>query len=280
MKKIMIGSVIGIGIVIAVIIAAVSLMTVDSFNKIYPDEGDEYYDQFMEDLPPKSKNWDLMVREFENMYVDLDVYGEEFYKRPEFYGESWKLCRQKFYKDHDYRVWGVYGHGAYPANRKVVLNNNVPGEWITFYNFYRTGWGIETWQGIKLVPENNRYFDIKIEPDEFLLTPTFPKFTYDWSKKLKYTVTIKERPPSGTYTINIYAVNPSKDSGFKWFWEILRRETSPDEQDMLEKCYQQVLDDDVDIECDEWIKIARKNKYVDCGQLSMGTRMVIEIVVP
>ena len=280
MNKIIIGSVVCIAVVIGVVIALASLITVDTFDRVYEEDSEEYYEQFMMELPPKAENWDLMVREFENFYVDLEMYGEGFYKRPEFYGESWDLCKNIHYKDHNYRVWGVYGHGAYPGNRKVVFMNSEVGEWISFYSFYRAGWGIETWQGIRLSPENSRYFDIKIEPNEFLLTPTFPKFTYNWSHKIKYTVTIKEKPPSGTYNIYIHAVNPSYDRAFDWFWEVLRRETSLDEQDMLDECYQQLLDDKVDIKCDEWIKIARKNKYVDCGQLKMGTRMTIQVEVP
>lgn len=279
-NKIILGSITGIAMVIVVIIVATSMIAVDTLDKVYPEGSDEYYEQFMEDLPPKGENWDLMLREFENRYVDLDVYGEGFYKRPEFYKESWETCKERFYRNHDYRIWGVYGHGAYPGNRKVTLGNSEVGQWISFYSFYRTGWGIETWQGIKLIPEESKYFDIKIEPDEFLLTPTFPKFTYNWSRKIKYTVTVKEKPPSGVYTIRIGAGNPSSDQAFNWFWEVLRREDRTDEQDMLEKCYNQVVNDEVDISCDEWISVARRNKYVDCGQLSMGTRMTIEIVIP
>ena len=280
MNKIILGTVLCIIAVAGIAIAATSLIGVDDVEKTYPDEGDEYYEQFMEELPAKGENWDLMIREFESRYMDLELYGEGFYKRPEFYGVSWDLCKERFYKNHDYRIWGVYGHGAYPGNRRVVMGSNDPGEWISFCSFYRTGWGIETWQGIRLVPEKSRYFDVKIEPEEFLLTPTFPKFTYNWSRKIQYTVTVKEKPPSGVYTINIGVDNPYSDTAFKWFWEVLRQETTPEEAEMLEKCYTQILDDDVDIECNEWIRIARKNRYVDCGQLKMGNRMKIEVVIP
>ena len=281
MSRIVLG-LISISIVVIAILTASLLIPEDSpVETVYPEEGDAYYDRFMEDLPPKAENWDLMLREFESKYVDLDMYDEGFYKRPEFYAESWETCKERYYKNHDYRIWGVYGHGAYPGNRKIVFANSEVGEWISFYSFYRAGWGIETWQGIRLTPEEESpYFDVKIEPNEFLLTPTYPEFTYNWSRKIKYTVTIKEKPPAGTYTISIGAGNPSGEAAFNWFWDVLRQETTPEELEMLEECYEQMLRDDVDIKCNEWIQVARKNKYVDCGQLRMGDRMTIKIVIP
>jgi hypothetical protein len=230
-------------------------------------------------LPPKPDNFRLVMREIQSKYMDLCKLNESYYLQPEFYEESWQIGK-RYYENHDYSRWVVHGHGAYPANPRVVFYTSEPGEWIRFCTFYRTGWSVETWQGLKLVPEQSEHFDVIIEPDEFLLPPTFPTFPLDWVKKLNITVKIKKKPPAGTYTLDVFVVNPSEENSYKWFWEVFERDITPEQIQMLEYCKaQQNATGNMNLQCQEWIELMRRNKYVEAGNIQVGSRLTTEIIV-
>ena len=235
---------------------------------------------YMSELSEKPDDFYLVTREIQSHYMDLCKLDSSYYLQPDFYVESWDRSKH-FYESHDYSRWGVYGHGSYPGNPKIYFNETIPGKsWVSFCTFYRTGWNIETWQGVKIVSEENEYFDIYIEPNEFLLGPTFPKFKgleseYPWAEKLLITVFVKKEPPKGTYKINIDVVNPSEQKAKEWFWEVLKQETNTEEElKTIELCEQQGTS-----QCRELIESKRKNKYVDAGFIQVGNRLVLEIYV-
>jgi len=229
----------------------------------------------MSELPEKPSDFYVVTREIQSHYINLCELDGSYYLQPEFYVQSWERGKH-YYDSHDYSRWGVHGHGAYPGNPQIYFNNTTPNSWISFCVFYRTGWNIETWQGLKLIAEENEYFDVYIEPDEFLLEPTFPVFKEGWAKKLKITVLIKKTPPKGTYKIAINAINPSEEKAKGWFWEVLKQETQTKEElAMIEQCEQQGMS----VQCKEWIETDRKNKYVDAGFIQVGNRLLLEINV-
>ena len=233
---------------------------------------------YLKNIPPKPDDYPLIKREMKSGYIDLSDLNESYWLQPDFY-PNWDRAKQ-FYEQHDYSRWGVYGHGAYPANPEVVFNTTELGSWISFVVLYRTGYGIETYQGIKLVPEDNEYFDVEITPNQFLLKPTFPVFAKDWVKRLTINVTIKKEPPKGDYTININAVRPDKEQAKKWFWQVLRRESTPEEQEMITRAkYQAEKEGKLPEEFERWIEVGRKNKYVDASTFDVGPRITLKIRV-
>ena len=233
---------------------------------------------YMQNLPTKPNDWDIIMRELDSGYIDILELDKAYWIQPDFY-PSWRHA-QKFYTEHDYSRWGVYGHGAYPANPTVTFKKTSIGTWIQDSVLFKTGYGIETWQGLRLVAENSEYFDVEIEPNEFLLEPTFPVFSEDWVKKLSYTVTIKKEPPKGIYAVRVFAISPSEEKSEEWFWEVLKKESRPEEQEMITRAkLQAYAEGKTPEEFANWVEVGRKNKYVDGTTFQASERMRIEIVV-
>ena len=72
MNKIVLGIVLGViavAAIVGIVVMTISPISDDKTGIVYPKEGDAYYEQFMEELPAKGENWDIMVREFESRYM-------------------------------------------------------------------------------------------------------------------------------------------------------------------------------------------------------------------
>ena len=232
---------------------------------------------YMQNIPPKPENWNIIMRELESGYIDITKINRSYWIQPDFY-PSWTVSK-KFYTQHDYSRWGVYGYGAYPGNPEIVFHKTTVGTWIEDSLLFKTGYGIETWQGVKLVPENNEYFDVILKPDEFLLEPTFPVFSKDWVNLLIYRITIKKEPPEGTYTIRVYQECPSKEQSEKWFWEVLKKESTPEEQEMIVRAKLQAdAEGKIPEEFVNWVTVGRKNKYID-GSTFQTTPITFKVIV-
>lgn len=228
---------------------------------------------YLENIPPKPDDFDLVMRDINTKYTSICDLSENYYIQPEFYGDSW-VRGQRSYENHDYTRWAVHGHGAFPGNPTFVFTTPSVGSWISECVFYRTGWGIETYQGIKLIPNHSEYFDVIITPDEFLLPPTYPKFSEGWVKKLNVVVKIKDTPPDGIYIIHVRSAAPSYENSERWYKETFGKNISREQYIMLEECIEQGVDN-----CDELIEVARKNKYIDSGIFQMGSRIIITVIV-
>lgn len=232
---------------------------------------------YMQNIPQKPDDYEIIIRELESGYIDIAELNRSYWLQPDFY-PSWKHAKQ-FYTNHDYSRWGVGGYGAYPGNPEITFYKKTIGTWIEDCTLFKTGYGIETWQGVKLVPEENEYFDVTIEPNELLLEPTFPIFSENWVRILNYRVTIKKEPPIGEYLVKIHQTKPSKEQSEKWFWKILKKESTPKEQEMITRAKLQA---DKEGKSPEqligWITTARKNKYVD-GCIFQTTPITLRIIV-
>jgi len=228
--------------------------------------------EYLQGISPKPDDFDFALRKMRKE-ADICEVSEAYYLQPDFYGESWEDGKHQ-YDEHDYSRWLVYGYGAYPASPKATFSSNKVGEEEQICTLYRTGWGVETWQGIKLVPEKSKYFEVVIDPDEFLLPPTFPNFDRGWVKKLNITVRIKQTPSVGTYNIVVNAVSPSEEKSKKWESEVLKKNISI--RRMLEECIMQNIEKELNLKCEELIR-DRRNKYVESGNINVGERLTIMI---
>lgn len=229
---------------------------------------------YLQNIPQKPNDFDLVMRDLNTRYIELCDLSEAYYLQPEFYGDSWTRGNY-FYTNHDYSRWAVHGHGAFPANMMFQFGDPTVGAWISDCLFYRTGWGVETYQGIKLVPAESEYFDITITPDEFLLPPTYPVFSEGWVKRLTITVSIKKTPPAGTYILNVDSHAPSVENSTKWYKEVFVQNMTVEQQQMIDECINQGGTD-----CEELIEISRRNRYIDGGMFQMGSRIVLTVIVP
>lgn len=234
--------------------------------------------KYMKNIPPKPDDWALIMRELNSEYIDITKLNRSYWLQPDFY-PGWNTAKG-FYTQHDYSRWGVVGYGAYPANPRIIFNRSEVGSWVSDTVIFRTGYGIETWQGVKLKPEDSKYFDINLSPEQMLLSPTFPIFSKDWARLINYTITVKKKPPAGVYNISVYAVSPDKKQSKEWFWEVLKKQASPEEKEMITRAKLQAdKEGKLPKKFRRWVKVGRKNKYIDSSTFSTGPTITFEIVV-
>lgn len=175
--------------------------------------------------------------DFSELYPD-----EYYYKQPEFYGYPENIFDTQglwyyFYLDgmkesaekmseaerQNLTIYlPAFGWGAYPGS--LVLNPLKAGQTARTITFVRNGWAMPTVQEFMLVPEFpeetvgcptagfnsitnpeniNDYFEVAITPEIFLLTPTYPTFTYGWAERAVVEVTARENTPPGKYAVAI-----------------------------------------------------------------------------
>ncbi len=139
---------------------------------------------------------------------------EEIYKQPEFY-PNWEDQGLPYYKNPPGQYMGFYGIGAYPSRAFVALREE---DKITEVTFFHTSWYIINYQGMELYLRNEslkNYFDVIIEPNIIVLGPTFPRFHYNWTQKIKITI-IPKNPPKGDYVFEIDAREPPQEYSEIW----------------------------------------------------------------
>lgn len=213
-------------------------------------------------LPSMPDNFIQIRRDvMTNAYPDLCQLGEEYYLQPDFY-PTWERDKALFYTNHDYSRWGVHGYGSYPGEQGISIRNIGEGESFTICTFFKPSWGIETYQGVRLVAMENEYFDVKLDPSTMLLLPTYPYFNDDWVKKIKVEVTAKENVPQGEYKLGFNVARPNNDIEKEFTWKVLELETMNDSK-FINECKKDEED------CLNNYML-RQNKYVSGGQWEVG----------
>jgi hypothetical protein len=144
------------------------------------------------------------ITTYENNICTLspDVYtNPNFYPNYEFY----------INKTHDYSRWATEGFGAYPAFDSYILAPNIST--IKICTLVRTGWEVETYQGVHFVSSyNENLFNITVFPDTILLAPVFPEFVNNWTQKIMFTVTLQQKIVPGTYKFKVSTTSPPHQS--------------------------------------------------------------------
>lgn len=172
------------------------------------------------DLPAPAKDFSEIAYLFANgSYFSIGYLEGEYYKQPEFY-PYFKEIGLRYWTEPDPRYWTPNGYGSYPAEQWATLKKGETDE-FTAVVFFFSGWGVQTFQGVTLMPnsEARKYFDIEITPQTFLLEPTFPKFYENWAYKIEINGKMKPETPPGTYTIGINVEYPPADLQSKWEFE-------------------------------------------------------------
>ncbi len=196
------------------------------------------------ELPPFPPDfYKIRTLVWAGMIKDLSKIGEEYWKQPEWFPKFEKIGVPLLQNPPENR-WGAYGISSYPSD--AVGNINI-GDSLDFYFYIRSSYLVETYQGLRLVtkypqkaeittgqkfPDGNskilqdpkevaQYFDVKTEPSEFILTPNFPLFTYNGTRRIKVTITPKPGTPEGDYAIGIDIAKPSEENRNKWLMKYL-----------------------------------------------------------
>jgi len=173
-------------------------------------------------------------------FVDIASLGPEYYKQPEFdpeftrfglrYWLQWKEAN--YSKTH----WGTVGLRSYPYSQHLV---SKPGYSFNVTLFLSSDWNVETYQGLKLTPvflgsaisedgkfvnasvDGDKFINVNVTPNEFLLTPAFPQFTDEWVKKLTFSGKIANNTPVGTYILSVKIDKPGQANSDRWLLQYL-----------------------------------------------------------
>ncbi len=254
--------------VIAIAVAGIFYSTInpDNVRAELPLDRPTYNDVdnniVFNELPEFPSNFDIIKRDvYDGQITDLNKVSESIYKQPEFY-PTWERNGLSWFIDHDYTRWGVHGYEFYPGEISYNVVNMTVGDEINIYSFLHTSWGIETWQGLRLVPEyNSNYFEVSITPDEVLLEPTFPKFYNNWSQKTTLNIIATQPVPTGIYTFSVKFDAPSSKTSNVWLWQTIDKYTENKFHNEIQKCMDSISYPE---KCDTWTE-SRQNKYISSG---------------
>ncbi len=226
------------------------------------------------DLPGFPENFKIIRRDFyDGNLRDYTKIGENYWKQPEWY-PSFEQTGLNWFNSHDYQRWGVHGYGFFPGKLSFTVVNMSKGDVLTANSVLHTSWGIETWQGMHLIPVyNKQLFDVELSPDLLLLEPTFPKFYSNWTQLVKYKIVAKERILPGTYNFSLSITPPPSEKGDNWTWYTLDQVTGRQYHDQIENCKKQNV-----AGCDNLIEL-RQGKYIEGGQYQTDNLFNIDISV-
>jgi len=227
---------------------------------------------------PDRENYGISMRVFEELpevpsdflytvylikagkFFDINSLSENYWKQPEFdpeftrqglkYWTSWH--DPKFRKSH----WSTMGVRSYPYNQYV---NSVPGDSFNITLFFSSDWNVETYQGMRISPawlsdattqegkivsaspDAEKYINVNITPNQFLLSPAFPMFTKEWIKELSFTGKIADDTPPGLYVLSMDILDPDQDKSDEWFLEHLNLYSEGAQMIKLDKPYLQAF---------------------------------------
>ncbi len=180
--------------------------------------------------------------------TDFENLEEEYWMQPEFFPQFEEIALSLLQNPPKDR-WGAYGIAVYPADWVYVAK---PGEKLDVYFYIKSGYLVETYQGINLektFPENaeittglelpggikkitqqpentSQLFDIEINPNPFVLEPNFPIYKINGTIKVKVSVNISENISQGNYVIAIDTTNVPEEYENKWIRDYLNLYTS------------------------------------------------------
>lgn len=242
---------------------------------------------FYSELPEKPNDFENIKYRIEKGHLtDICIFSERYYVQPDFY-PMWGASKSAFYDNHDYSRWVVHGYGAYPATQGIVLSNLKAGESFEVCTVVRAAFGAETWQGIKLQPIENEYFDVEIlnqefeeYPNHYILEPTFPIFKDGWAKLIKFRITATQDVPVGTYNLGMNVVTPDDRFNKEMYLKIMY--SSESNQKFIEDCIESAKENPLGVnkEC-ERLFMERERIYVPGGSYQIDRNMfdyIVEVV--
>lgn len=206
-------------------------------NKSYRPDYEGVDKSIFENLPPYPKDfkevWNLVyfgrLNTLENFSYDYP--DEAYWKQPEFYADAFERNLYAWRNNMFY----IAGSGPYPAD--VVILNLTRCEWFDVITFWHVSpVPVTKYQGLGFVisyPRNGSTrmgsirvsqdpevakacFDVQIQPGYILLSPTYPKFSYNWTQKIKARIYVKPTCPKGTYLIQVSPGDPPADVEADW----------------------------------------------------------------
>lgn len=151
---------------------------------------------------------------------DLSKVTRDYYLQPEFY-PLFADNGLPFYENYDPKYVGVFGWGTYPSEQWA---DAVAGSSADVEFFFKTGWGVETWQGmnLKATPKCN-WVQASITDSLFITAPSYPEFCTvqhcggDWARKMAIHLEVSGSALKGQKCdIELSNTAPPKENSIEW----------------------------------------------------------------
>lgn len=218
-KKVALIYVIVLLIVVAVIVVSMHESELDKLG-LRPQLCDEVgcvKTEVFEDLPDYPSDFmDKKVMVMAGRMMDMSKIGEEYWKQPEFYENSFESQCIQYYTGKTNMRFSA-GSGGYPAD--MVIKNASQGDVFLAKTFWHAGCGIHKYQAFgleTLIPAKmsirlsdvkvsqdpkiaEECFEVRMIPERIILSPSYPKYTYNWTQQVEAEITVSANCPSGFY---------------------------------------------------------------------------------
>ena len=202
-----------------------------------------------ERLPPMPADF-YQIRQLVRLgrIADLAEINESYWQQPEWFPHFENIgvpLLQQPPKDR----WGAYGIAVYPADSVSTVR---AGESLDMYFYIKSGYLVETYQGISLdknyparaqigagaeMPDGTkdvvqdpavakRHIKVEADPNPFVLEPNFPLYNEGGTKRVKVIVSVDASTPPGDYVVTLDTGIVPADYEDQWMKEYLNLYTS------------------------------------------------------
>jgi hypothetical protein len=202
-----------------------------------------------ERLPPMPADF-YQIRQLVRLgrISDLATINESYWQQPEWFPHFEDIgvpLLQQPPKDR----WGAYGIAVYPADSVSTIR---AGESLDMYFYIKSGYLVETYQGVALVtnypsqaqvgagadlPEGQRevvqdtavakrHIDVNVEPNPFVLEPNFPLYNVGGTRRVKVTISADDTTPPGDYVVTLDTGTVPAENEDEWMKQYLNLYTS------------------------------------------------------
>lgn len=156
-----------------------------------------------EGLPKPPADFEKLVELMhKGAYTNYAFFPPEYFLQPEFY-ESFNSNTRAYWTNPSMTHYGAAGYGFYPSFQEISI---LPGDRITAAFFVHAGFGVQNYQGLKVVAKNNyQGTTVSVAEPEFVLGYSYPKFSNTWAKKVVVIVSSGKNALPGEYKIDFSA---------------------------------------------------------------------------
>lgn len=155
-----------------------------------------------EDLTKAPNDFSILVEKMhKGNYSNYVFFPQEYFLQPEFY-PSFNEATRAYWVNPSLTHYGAAGYGFYPAYQEISIPQ---GKSMTAAFFVHAGFGVQNYQGLKIMPKNNYPgISVSIIEPQLLLGYSYPKFSNDWAKKVLLVISVGDTVETGDYEINFF----------------------------------------------------------------------------
>ena len=170
-----------------------------------------------DELPEAPADFNRMVAQMQTRgYSNYSFFSPPYYLQPEFY-PSFLPNGLSYWSSPDPNYYAVAGIGFFPRSQVINIEK---GKSATARFFVHAAFGVQSFQGVKLSveqQENAQGITAKIlNGSEFLIYPSFPKFSSGWARAVDVRIDIPENAAPGSYELKFKIAKPSAEKVDEW----------------------------------------------------------------